>query len=107
MRRSLRRSSSPLSESFENISPKRDLILGAHRPDTLTVVTVVVVCVDVDREEVEAASIVGVARVERTLPVVAVGAHAAHASIAEAVARRRQEDVVAVGSGDLVAAAGP
>lgn len=56
----------------------------------MTVVTVVVVRVDVDREEVEAASVVGVARVERTRPAAAVRTCAVETRIV-AVARCRQE----------------
>ena len=55
--------------------------------------------------EVEAPGVVRT--LGRGRPVVAAEAHVAHAFNAGAGSRRRQADTVTVGSGDLVAAAGP
>ena len=65
-------------------------MLNQYRPDTLPVVAVVVVRVDIARIEVEFATVVGIARIERTRPVVAVRACIVERRII-AIARRRQK----------------
>lgn len=66
-------------------------MLNTHRPDTLAIVAVVVVRVDITGIEVQVVPVVGIARIERTRPIVAVAASIVERRII-AIARSRQEN---------------